>query len=129
MEHHVNMQTMPNISNANLTPTHYPTAIVEEKTDNGSERFVIDKNKRIVYQLSGVTNDYLINPVLSPYSFSTIKPDRFNITTLVTPISQRRQGIVDAIDYIDSFYHLNCRNYRQRNMSSNEYERRLQQCV
>lgn len=58
---------MPSISNTYLTPTYYPVAVVEAKTDNGSERFVIDKNKGIIYQLSGATNDSLkLHQVASP---------------------------------------------------------------
>jgi hypothetical protein len=50
---------MPNISNTNLTPTHYPLAFVEAKTDHGGEHFVVNKNTGIIYQLSRVTNNSL----------------------------------------------------------------------
>lgn len=58
---------MPNISNTHLTPTHYPFAVIEAKTDKGSECFVIDKNKGTVYQLSRVKNNNLkLQPVALP---------------------------------------------------------------
>lgn len=50
---------MPNISNAHLTQTHYPLAVVEAKTDHGGERFVFDKKTGLVYQLSSVKNNNL----------------------------------------------------------------------
>lgn len=50
---------MPNIINTHLTQTHYPLAVVEAKTDHGGERFVVDKNKGIIYQISRITNNNL----------------------------------------------------------------------
>lgn len=50
---------MPNISNAHLTQTHYPLAVVQAKTDHGGKRFVIDKKTGLVYQLSSVKNNNL----------------------------------------------------------------------
>ncbi|EBP3746620.1 hypothetical protein S751_21065 [Salmonella enterica subsp. arizonae] len=61
---------MPNISNTHLTQTHYPLAVVEAKTDHGDERFVIDKNKGIVYQFSIVTNNTM---KLNQVDLSTLK--------------------------------------------------------
>ncbi|HDR2356882.1 TPA: hypothetical protein QCH65_004113 [Enterobacter roggenkampii] len=61
---------MPNISNTQLTHTHYPLAVVEAKTDHGDERFVIDKNKGTVYQFSIVANNTM---KLNQVDLSTLK--------------------------------------------------------
>ena len=61
---------MPNITNTHLTQSHYPLAFVEAKTDHGAERFVVNKNTGIIYQLSGVTNSSL---QLNQVDLSTLK--------------------------------------------------------
>jgi hypothetical protein len=61
---------MPNINNTHLTQLHYPLAFVEAKTDHGGERFVVNKNTGIIYQLSGVTNSSL---QLNQVDSSTLK--------------------------------------------------------
>lgn len=57
--------------------------------------------------------------------FRSLKAERVSYRRYET----RSQGITDVIDYIDSFYNLKRRHYRQGNISPDEYERRLQQCA
>lgn len=57
--------------------------------------------------------------------FRNLKGKRVNYRRYET----RSQGIADVINDIDSFYNLKRRHYRLRNISPNEYERRLQQCT
>jgi len=75
------MQSMPVINNTNLTPTHYPVAVVEAKTDSGNECFLIDKNKGLVYQLSAVTNSSV---KLNPVAFSTVEAMGINFIDKIT---------------------------------------------
>lgn len=57
--------------------------------------------------------------------FRSLKAETVNYRRYET----RSQGIAGVIDNINSFYSLKRRHYRLRNISPNEYERRLQQCA
>ncbi|WP_428980717.1 IS3 family transposase [Erwinia billingiae] len=69
--------------------------------------------------------DNCLDNAITERFFRSLKAERVNYRRYET----RSQGIADFIDYIDSFYNLKSRIYRQRNILPNEYERRLQQCT